>query len=161
LRFPNARFLKNGTPRSRVTFHARISPFSMVPKKFPTKDQNLQRRRPPREDQSQTFLTFFQYCANLVSRRSDCSDIPSQRDRSGKLARRFGVKPFFIVGIGLSVYRRPRLQATDQTHSSFFFLLISCALVRRATSFRFQFFFLGNEAKPEGTVPPIVGSVEG
>jgi hypothetical protein len=141
LRFPNARFLKNGTPRSRVTFHARISPFSMVPKKFPTKDQNLQRRRPPREDQSRTFLTFFQYCANLVSRRSDCSDIPSQRDRSGKLARRFGVKPFFIVGIGLSVYRRPRLQATDQTHSSFFFCLSLVPSSAARLLFVFSFFF--------------------
>ncbi|KAH0813562.1 hypothetical protein GEV33_009229 [Tenebrio molitor] len=53
LRFLNARFPKNGTPRSRVTFHVRISPSSMVPKKSPRNDQNLQRRRPPREDQVQ------------------------------------------------------------------------------------------------------------
>jgi Na+/H+ antiporter NhaB len=41
-------------------------------------------------------------------------------------------------------------------------LLIFCVLVRRATSFSILnlSFFLGNEVRSEGTVPPIVGGVE-
>jgi hypothetical protein len=46
--------------------------------------------------------------------------------------------------------------------SCLFYFFIFCVLVRRATSFSILnlAFFLGNEMRPEGTVPPIVGGVE-
>jgi hypothetical protein len=47
-------------------------------------------------------------------------------------------------------------------YESYLFLFhYLCVLVRRATSFSILnlAFFLGNEVRPEGTVPPIVGGV--
>jgi hypothetical protein len=54
-----------------------------------------------------------------------------------------------------------------QTDNSFFlknsfYFFIFCVLVRRAASFSILnlAFFLGNNVRPEETVPPIVGGVE-
>jgi hypothetical protein len=83
----------------------------------------------------------------------------------------FQAERFFFVRVELSVFWRPRLQTAGQADNSFFFFckssclfyfFIFCVLVRRATSFSISnlAFFLGNEVRPEGTAPPIVGGVE-
>jgi hypothetical protein len=65
---------------------------------------------------------------------------------------------------------RYRLQTAGQSDDSFFFkelvFVLFLYLLRPRPPrdflfyFEFSFFFLGNEVRPEGTVPPIVGGVE-
>jgi hypothetical protein len=145
LRIPDGRFVKNQTPECGVKFHARILSSTVGPRKIQV-SRDVDR---PVTIKARVIEFFFKFSRSqrVVSGRTVffCSD--SSYRSAGDLACKRPVRPITVFFC---------------KSSCLFYFIIFCVLVRRATSFSILnlAFFLWNEVRPEGTVPPIVGGVE-
>jgi hypothetical protein len=144
LRIPDERFVRNQTPECGVKFHARISSSTVGPRKVQV-SRDVDR---PVTIKARVIEKFFSFREASASFQAELFFLFGLSYRSaGDLACKRPVRP---------------ITAFFFKNSCLFYFIIFCVLVRRATSLSILnlAFFLGNEVRPEGTVPPIVGGVE-
>jgi hypothetical protein len=135
--------VKNQTPECGVKFHARISSSTVGPRKVQV-SRDVDRPVTIKARVIEKNFTFREASASFQAERFFCSD--SSYQSAGDLACKRPVREITVFFC---------------KSSCLFYFFIFCVLVRRATSFSvLNFFFLGNEVRPERTVPPIVGGVE-
>jgi hypothetical protein len=143
LGIPDGRFVKNQTSKCGVKFHAWISSSTVGPRKSPRKVQVSRDVDRPVTIKARVIENFFSF-----------------REASASFqAERFFFVRIRVIGV---LVTSPANSFFFCKSSCLFYSFIFCVLVRRATSFSILnlAFFLGNEVRPEGTAPPIVGGVE-